>query len=85
MYRDGVHPFDALRQLGLKVLKSPIYLEFILLHYIFRSAKIKKLEKSSKISEINKKILLNILERLKKKITKIRTFHIVILDQLYKK
>ena len=71
MNRDGIHPFYALKHLGLKVFKSLIYLEFILLPYIFRSAKINKIDKTSKNLEINKKILLSILERLKKKLLKL--------------
>tara|TARA_Y100000590_G_scaffold262144_1_gene294206 strand:+ start:2552 stop:3901 length:1350 start_codon:yes stop_codon:yes gene_type:complete len=69
--RDGINPTDALKQLGLKVYKSFVYIEFILLSHMFRSRKIKKLNNPSGNPDINKKILLNILERLKKKLIKL--------------
>ena len=71
MNRDGIDPHMAIKQLGLKVLKSPIYLEFIMLPNLFRSKKIKKLNSASKNPELNKRILLSILERLKKKLLKL--------------
>ena len=66
--RDGINPSEALNQLGYKVYKSLTYVEFILLPHILRSKKIIKKDNSSEDPEINKKILLKILERLKKKL-----------------
>ena len=71
MHRDGINPSDAFKQLGLKVYKSFLYIEFVLLPHIFRHKKIKKLDNSSQDPKINKKILIQILERLKKKLIKV--------------
>lgn len=66
--RDGIYPKDAKNKLGLKVFKSFSYLEFILAPSLIKSSKINKKKNNSNNSEINQKILITILGRLKKKL-----------------
>tara|TARA_B100001059_G_C17825577_1_gene581150 strand:+ start:1953 stop:3326 length:1374 start_codon:yes stop_codon:yes gene_type:complete len=66
--RDGIYPEDAKNKLGLKIFKSLSYLEFILAPTLLKSSKINNSE--SKVPDIktNKKVLLIILNRIKKKL-----------------
>ncbi len=66
--RDGIYPSDAKGKLGLKIFKSPKYLEFILLPSLLSSSKQIRRKKEISNKELNKKILLSILSRLKKKL-----------------
>ena len=66
--RDGVYPKDAKNKLGLKVFKSFKYLEFILAPSMIKSASINKKKENSSNSEINQRILLTILGRLRNKL-----------------
>ena len=78
--RDGIYPKDAKNKLGLKVFKSFSYLEFILAPSMVKSSRINKKKNNSNNSEINQKILITILGRLKKKTTFFRAISFVILD-----
>ncbi len=69
--RDGVDPLEAFKLLGMKSYKSFIGFEFVILPYFLRSAKIKKKNNFKSDFEFNKKILINILNRLKNKIKKL--------------
>ena len=66
--RDGVYPKNAKNKLGLKVFKSLKYLEFILAPSMIKSASINIKKENSSNSEINQRILLTILGRLRKKL-----------------
>ena len=66
--RDGVYPDEAKKRLGLKVFKSLSYLEFVFAPSILKSSRINMKKNPSENAEINKKILLSILKRLKKKL-----------------
>ena len=66
--RDGVYPKNAKNKLGLKVFKSLKYLEFILAPSMIKSASINKKKENSSNSEINQRILLTILGRLRNKL-----------------
>ena len=66
--RDGVYPKNAKNKLGLKVFKSLKYLEFILAPSMIKSASINIKKENSSNSEINQRILLTILGRLRNKL-----------------
>lgn len=66
--RDGIYPSNAKEKLGLKLYKSAKYMEFILLPTLLGSSKIVKNKNEVSDKEINKKTLLYILNRLKKKL-----------------
>jgi SAM-dependent methyltransferase len=66
--RDGVYPKNAKNKLGLKVFKSLKNLEFILAPSMIKSASINIKKENSSNSEINQRILLTILGRLRKKL-----------------
>tara|TARA_A100001011_G_scaffold384477_1_gene457140 strand:- start:1589 stop:2941 length:1353 start_codon:yes stop_codon:yes gene_type:complete len=68
LYRDGVYPIDARNKLGIKIFKSFIYLEYIFAPTILKSTKIIRKKDNQEDHDINKRILLTILERLKKKL-----------------
>ena len=70
--RDGIYPGVAKNKLGLKVFKSFTYMEFIFAPSILKSSRIIKNKKDSKNVDMNKKILLTILKRLKKKLIKLK-------------
>ncbi|WP_415322485.1 class I SAM-dependent methyltransferase [Candidatus Pelagibacter sp. Uisw_127] len=66
--RDGIYPADAKKKLGIKIFKSTLYLEFVLTPSFFKSSKLNNHKKKSSNVELNQKILLIILKRLKKKL-----------------
>ena len=68
LYRDGVYPRDARNKLGIRIFKSFIYLEYIYAPTILKSTKIVRKKENKVNHDINKRILLAILERLKKKL-----------------
>lgn len=68
LYRDGVYPRDARNKLGIRILKSFIYLEYIFAPTILKSTKIIRKKEKKDNPDINKMILLAILKRLKKKL-----------------
>ena len=68
LYRDGVYPRDAKNKLGIRIFKSFIYLEYIYAPTILKSTKIVRKKENKVNHDINKRILLTILERLKKKL-----------------
>ena len=66
--RDGIDPLEAYKLLGIKSYKSFVGFEYVLLPYFLRSSKIKKSNNLEIDFAFNKKILMNILNRLKKKL-----------------
>ncbi len=66
--RDGVYPSEAKEKLGIKIFKSFMYLEYVFLPSTIKSARINKEKKLHQNIEMNQKILLSILNRLKKKL-----------------
>ncbi len=73
--RDGIYPKDAKNKLGLKVFKSLKYLEFIFVPSMIKSPSINRKIYNSTNTEMNQKVLLTILSRLRKKLLSLEPLH----------